>query len=317
MPSIPGLRSPHAKVGRIVAFGRMLDKIRLHSRGALPPEYVDNLGGAKPVQFDGRCCRFLGVPYGDIRDRALQGGCDEEILAWAHERGAARSDEDCLVWNRHMTKLGWRDDRTAALRERIGEYGLAGAGVETQFELVDADEGRPVGATRSWEGSAVSVIIVMGVSGCGKTTVGQGLAAALGWEFLEGDSLHPAANVEKMAAGVALGDADRAPWLAAVRADLAARTGRGARVVAACSSLREAYRLVLAPDPAGTRFVHLRGDYALIQGRLAARSGHYMKASLLRSQFEALEPPQGALTLDAAEAPEVLISQIQKVLSVP
>jgi carbohydrate kinase (thermoresistant glucokinase family) len=317
MPIIPGLRSPHAKVGRVVTFGRMLDKVRLHARGALPPDYVANLGGARPFQFDGRCCRFLGIQYELVRDRALQGGCDEEILAWAHGRGLPRSDEDCLVWNRFMTKLGWRDDRSGALHERIGEYGLAGAGIETQFELVDADEGRPVGGTRSWEGSPVSVIVVMGVSGCGKTTVGQGLAAALGWEFLEGDALHPAANVEKMAAGVALDDADRAPWLAAVRADIVSRTGRGARVVAACSSLRESYRLVLAPDPAGVRFVHLRGDYELIRARMAGRSGHYMKETLLRSQFEALEPPMGALTLDAAQAPGVLIGQIQGALGIP
>ncbi len=317
MPSIPGLRSPHAKVGRIVLFGRMLDKVRLNARAALPADHVANMGEARPAQFDGRCCRFLGVPYKEIHDRALQGGCDEEVLAWAHGRGTLRSDEDCLVWNRFITKLGWRDDRSEAVRQRIGEYGLAGAGIETNCELIDVDEGRPVGGTRSWEGSPVSVIIVMGVSGCGKTTVGQGLAAALAWEFLEGDALHPAANVEKMASGAALDDADRAPWLAAVRADIVERTARGARVVAACSSLKEAYRLVLAPDPGVARFVHLQGDYALISGRLAGRSGHYMKESLLRSQFEALEAPLGALALDAGQAPDVLISRIQKVLGVP
>jgi carbohydrate kinase (thermoresistant glucokinase family) len=317
MPSIPGLRSPHAKVGRVVVFGRTLDKVRLHARGALPPEYVSSMGETRPIQFDGRCCRFLGIPYGELRERVLQGGCDEEILAWAHARGGPRSDEDCVIWNRYMTKLGWRDDRTEAMRGRIAEYGLAGAGIETHCELLDADEGRPVGGTRSWEGSPISVIIVMGVSGCGKTTVGRGLAAALGWEYLEGDSLHPAANVEKMAAGVALDDADRAPWLAAVRAEIDSRLGRGARVVAACSSLREVYRLVLAPDPADVRFVHLQGPYDLIRGRMAGRSGHFMKESLLRSQFAALEAPLQALTLDAAQAPDVLISRIQKVLGVP
>jgi carbohydrate kinase (thermoresistant glucokinase family) len=317
MPSVPGLRSPHAKVGRIVAFGRMLDKLRLHDRGALPADYQDNLGEARPPLFDARCCRFLGVAYGDVRARALQGGCDEEILAWAHGRGTPRTDEDCLIWNRFMTKLGWRDDRTDLLRQRILEFGIADRGIETNFELIDADEGRPLGMTRSWEGQPISVIIVMGVSGCGKTTVGQGLAAALGWEFLEGDALHPAANIAKMAAGEPLDDADRGPWLAAVRADIAGRTGRGARVVAACSSLRESYRLVLAPDPGGVRFVHLRGDYALIGGRMAGRSGHYMKESLLRSQFEALEAPAYALTLDATQAPDVLVTRIQKALGVP
>src|SRR5271169_4956828 len=110
MPSVPGLRSPHAKVGRIIVFGRMLDKIRLHAKGALPPEYHPNLGEAKPQGFDARCCRFLGVDYAGVRARALEGGCDEEILSWAHERGGPRGDEECAVWNRFIATCGWRDD---------------------------------------------------------------------------------------------------------------------------------------------------------------------------------------------------------------
>jgi carbohydrate kinase (thermoresistant glucokinase family) len=317
MPSVPGLRSPHAKVGRVVVFGRTLDKIRLHSRGALPPEYQPNLGEPRPTLFDARCCRFLGVAYADLRLRALQGGCDEEILAWAHATGAARSDEECMIWNRFMTKIGWRDDRSEFLREQILKYGLAPARVETFCELFDLDEGRPLGLTRSWEPQPITAIIVMGVSGSGKTTVGRGLAAALGWEFLEGDDLHPAANVEKMASGVALSDSDRAPWLAAVRADIEARAARGARVVAACSALREAHRLLLAPDPSGVRFVHLRGDFELIRARVAGRSGHFMKEGLLRSQFEALEAPPYALTLGSEQAPDVLIRRIQEILALP
>jgi gluconokinase len=317
MPSVPGLRSPHAKVGRIVVFGRTLDKIRLHARGALPPDYQASLGEGRPTHFDARCCRFLGVAYADLRARALQGGCDEEILAWAHGKGTPRSDEECLIWNRFMTKLGWRDDRSEIVRERIAEYGLGQAKVETLCELFDADEGRPLGLTRSWESQPITAVIVMGVSGSGKTTVGRGLAAALGWEFLEGDDLHPAANVEKMASGFALNDSDRAPWLAAVRAEIQSRATRGARVVAACSSLRESYRLVLAPDPSGVRFVHLQGGYELLKGRVSGRTGHFMKESLLRSQFEALEAPPYALTLDAVQAPDVLIKRIQEVLALP
>jgi carbohydrate kinase (thermoresistant glucokinase family) len=317
MPSVPGLRSPHAKVGRVVVFGRTLDKIRLHARGVLPPEYVANLGESRLMQFDARCCRFLGVAYADLRARALEGGCDEEVLAWAHGAGTPRSDEECLAWNRFMTKLGWRDDRSEVLRERIAEFGLGHAKVETLCELFDADEGRPLGLTRSWEPQPISAVIVMGVSGSGKTTVGRGLAAALGWEFVEGDDLHPAANVAKMASGVALSDSDRAPWLAAVRADIESRATPGARVVAACSALREAYRLALAPDPSGVRFVHLAGDYDLFRGRMAGRSGHFMKESLLRSQFETLEAPPYALALDAAQAPDVLVKRIQEVLALP
>jgi carbohydrate kinase (thermoresistant glucokinase family) len=317
MPRVTGLRSPHARVGRIVVFGRMLDKLRLSARGMLPPDYRDNLGEARPLLFDARCCRFLGVPYPALRDRALQGGCDEEILAWAHARGTPRSDEDCMIWNRFMTKFGWRDDRSDVLRERIKEYGLEPARPETQFELLDIDEGRPLGGTRSWEAQPISFVIVMGVSGCGKTTVGRGLAGALGWEFREADDFHPAANIAKMSAGVPLGDADRAPWLAAVRADIEASAARGAKAVVACSALKQAYRDVLAPDPANTRFVHLRGDFALIRGRLAERSGHYMGESLLQSQFEALEPPVDALSLDAADAAAVSIKKMCEVLLLP
>jgi carbohydrate kinase (thermoresistant glucokinase family) len=317
MPQVPGLRSPHAKVGRIVHFGRMLDKIRIHARGSLPADYVASLGDIRPQLLDARCCRFLGVAYGDLRPRTLEGGCDEEILAWAHSRGAPRSDEECIMWNSFMAKMGWRDDRSDGLRQRIAAYGIVDPGIVTQFELLDVDEGRPPGATRSWEPQPLSTVIVMGVSGSGKTTVGEGLAKAAGWEFVEGDSLHPPANVAKMSAGTALTDADRAPWLAAVRAEIEARTARGARVVAACSALRESYRAVVAPDTACARFVHLRGDAHVISGRMAARRGHYMKGSLLRSQFETLEEPPYALTLDAALAPDVLIGRIQKVLGIP
>jgi gluconokinase len=317
MPRIAGLRSPHARVGRIVVFGRMLDKIRLHARGALPPEYQENVGDARPRLFDARCCRFLGVSYPDLRGRALAGGCDEEILAWAHARGTPRGDEDCLVWNRYMTKIGWRDDLSDLLRKRVAGLGLRAPNPETMCELFDVDEGRPPGGTRSWEAHPLSLIIVMGVSGCGKTTVGRALAGALGWEFLEADILHPAANIAKMSGGVALDDSDRAPWLAAVRASTESCAGRGAKAVVACSALKLAYRLALAPDPGNVRFVHLKGDYAAIAGRLRARSGHFMGEGLLGSQFEALEEPMDALTLDASGAPDVLVKRILEVLGLP
>ncbi|HXN34757.1 MAG TPA: gluconokinase, GntK/IdnK-type [Opitutaceae bacterium] len=317
MPQITGLRSPHARVGRIVCLGRTLDKIRLDSRGALPPEYKANLGEARPALFDGRCCRFLGVPYGDLRARTLSGGCDEEILSWAHERGTARGDEECAIWNRYMTKLGWRDDRSDLVRERVAEYGLSPGAAQTMFELIDLDEGRPAGATRSWEAPPVSMVILMGVSGCGKTTVGRALSVALGWDFIDADDLHSPGNVAKMAAGVSLGDADRAPWLARVRAEAEARTARGARVVVACSALTEAYRAALAPDPASRRFVHLRGDFALIAGRLAGRSGHFMKEAMLRSQCDTLEEPLDALTIAIGQAPETIVGRIRDVLGLP
>jgi len=314
MPRVTGLRSPHARVGRIVHFGRMLDKIRLEAQGRLPEEYRASLGSGKPSFFDGRCCRFLGIAYGELRDRTLKGGCDEELLAWAESRGTPRCDEECVVWNRFMTKLGWRDDRSGSLWEKSSALGLGKGAAETLFEMVDLDEGRPAGASRSWEAPYLSSIIVMGVSGCGKTTIGSGLAEALGWEFLEADSLHPPGNIAKMSAGIALDDVDRTPWLAAVRSGIEARVAAGKRVVAACSALKARYREALAPDPASCRLIHLHGDFGLISDRIGRRSGHFMKESLLGSQFETLEGPSEALAIDASEAPDVIINRIRKTL---
>ena len=151
MPAIPGLRSCYAKVGRLVYFGRMLDKIRLHAAGRLPGSHVANLGEREAFWFDARCCQFLGLRYEELKARVLAGGTDEEILAWAEARGTPRSDDDCIVWNRFMAKLGWRDDRSAKLRERTAEFGLADRPVETIFDLIEFDEGRDPVATRAWE----------------------------------------------------------------------------------------------------------------------------------------------------------------------
>jgi len=151
MPNVPGLRSCYAKVGRFVYFGRMLDKIRLHAAGLLPAEYVTNLGEGQGFFFDGRCCRFLGVPYEELKARTLQGGTDEEILAWVESRGQRRSDDDCMIWNRFMSKIGWRDDRAAILRDRIAKLGLTQYQLETGFDYIDYDEGRDPAAERAWE----------------------------------------------------------------------------------------------------------------------------------------------------------------------
>ncbi len=151
MPQIPGLRSCYAKVGRLVYFGRMLDKIRLHASGQLPASHVTNLGEGQPFWFDARGCAFLGVAYADLRARTLQGGSDEEILAWVEARGPRRSDHDCIVWNRFMAKLGWRDDRSAKLRERVAEFGLTAHSIETIFDLIEYDEGRDPVTDRAWD----------------------------------------------------------------------------------------------------------------------------------------------------------------------
>ena len=151
MPHVPGVRSCYAKVGRLVYFGRMLDKLRLHAAGRLPADYVANLGDEKFLTLDGRCCRFLGVRYAELRDRALAGGTDEELLAWAHARGTPRTDEECHVWNRFLLKLGWRDERSAVLPQRILDAGLSGKPIETVIDHIEFDEGRDPVATRAWD----------------------------------------------------------------------------------------------------------------------------------------------------------------------
>jgi len=151
MPAVPGLRSPYAKVGRLVYFGRMLDKIRLHAAGRLPPEYIANLGDSQPGVFDTRCCLFLGVKFAAIQARTLTGGSDTELLAWCHQHGAARTDAECEIWNTFMMKRGWRDAARPRLLQRIAESGLQGKTIETFFDYIDYDEDRDPVAEQAWE----------------------------------------------------------------------------------------------------------------------------------------------------------------------
>jgi len=156
------------------------------------------------------------------------------------------------------------------------------------------------------------VIMIMGVSGTGKTVVGVALAKSLGWKFREGDDFHPAANIAKMSAGVPLTDADRAPFLAGIRDEIRGLLARGESAVVACSALKASYRDVLVVDPARVKLVHLTGSPELIRGRLAARPGHFMKTGMLDSQLAALEPPADALSLDIAAPPANLVDEIRK-----
>lgn len=154
------------------------------------------------------------------------------------------------------------------------------------------------------------IYIVMGVSGSGKTTVGIQLAQALGCGFRDADEFHSEQNKAKMAAGIALTDEDRWPWLEAMRAAIDACRTRGEPQVFACSALRETYRQRLTPDPNGVCWVYLKGDIETIRARLAGRTGHFFDPALLQSQFDTLEEPADALVLDVSEPPEVLVRQI-------
>ena len=153
------------------------------------------------------------------------------------------------------------------------------------------------------------ILVVMGVSGSGKSTVGEALANALNWPFLDADDFHPQGNVDKMARGEPLGDDDRWPWLDRIAAELAAILACGGHAVLACSALKAAYRDRLA-RAGDVRFVHLHGDYETIASRLASRQHRYRPASLLASQFAALEMPVDALTVDVCDPVDVQVAKI-------
>lgn len=152
-------------------------------------------------------------------------------------------------------------------------------------------------------------VVLMGVSGSGKTVVGEQLARQLGARFIDGDDYHPPANVEKMRVGTPLTDADRAPWLERLNAVLRHAAAREEPVVLACSALRAAYRERLADRLPALQWVHLTGSEALIAERLAQRQHRYMPASLLQSQFAALEPPTGAIEIDVSAPLETVVAQ--------
>ncbi len=165
---------------------------------------------------------------------------------------------------------------------------------------------------------SVRCVVVMGVSGCGKTTVGRGLAEELGWPYQEGDDLHPAANIAKMAAGIPLDDADRQPWLEAVAAWIGQREQAGQSAVITCSALKRGYRDLLREGHESAWFAFLDVPVDVLRERLRARRGHYMPASLLDSQLatlEPLQPDEPGETLSGADDPTGVIAFLREELA--
>ncbi|HEX7085881.1 MAG TPA: gluconokinase [Vicinamibacterales bacterium] len=160
------------------------------------------------------------------------------------------------------------------------------------------------------------VLVIMGVTGAGKTTVGERLAAELGWRFHDADDFHPPENKAKMNAGIPLTDEDRWPWLRALRDVIEQALADGAHAVVTCSALKQAYRDVLAGGLDGVTFVHLTGDPEILARRLASRRGHFMNPALLDSQIATLEPPEGALEIDVALTPEEQVRAIRTALGI-
>ena len=307
MAFVPLIRSPYIKVGRIVYFGRMMDKIRLHAVGNLPEDYQANLGEAKPVYFDARCCRFLGVTFAQLQEQALKTNDDLEVLNWAHENGIKHSDEACEHWNAFMLKLGWRDSRSSILKIRMQECGVVGKPIETMFDLQDFDEGRDPTIYQAWELQSPTVIILIGVAGCGKSTVGAALAKELNWQFKDADEFHSASNIQKMGSGIALNEEDRAPWLKSIAAHIESTIEKNIPYVLTCSALKKSHRDTLLVNRAKTRLVYLKADIDVLRDRLISRKNHFMKENLLDTQFAALEEPEGLVTCDATlPIPEII-----------
>ncbi|MBD2525395.1 gluconokinase [Nostoc sp. FACHB-133] len=158
------------------------------------------------------------------------------------------------------------------------------------------------------------IIIVMGVSGSGKTTIGKLLADSLGWEFSDADSFHSPENVEKMRHGIPLTEADRMPWLQDLQTAIKHWLQENKNVVLACSALKDSYRQFLVSDSVRTKLVYLKGSYELIQIRLKERSNHYMSEKLLNSQFDTLEEPLDTISMDVAQPPQIIVQNIRTAL---
>jgi gluconokinase len=157
---------------------------------------------------------------------------------------------------------------------------------------------------------SVKIILVMGVSGSGKTVVGRALAQSLGWDFYDADDFHPPANIAKMSAGIPLADDDRTPWLGLLHDKLLESLRESRNCVMACSALKGNYRKVLLDGVSNLQVVYLKGDYDLISLRMQSRTDHYMKPEMLKSQFDALEEPEDALVINISAGVNEIVGEV-------
>jgi gluconokinase len=163
--------------------------------------------------------------------------------------------------------------------------------------------------------TTAQAVIIMGVSGSGKTTIGKRLSDKLGWDFYDADDFHPQANIDKMSRGIPLTDGDRWPWLENLNRLMLEYINKNRPVVVSCSALKSSYRDLLLKNISHAVLVYLRGDYGLIKERMHQRQDHYMRARMLESQFEALEEPKDAIIIDIGADPEAIIDAIIQSIS--
>ncbi len=167
--------------------------------------------------------------------------------------------------------------------------------------------------------SLPTILVIMGVSGSGKTTIATLLTKKLGWVFRDGDEFHPTANVEKMKSGVPLTDEDRWPWLEAIARFIDEELARGTKTIVTCSALKQRYRDIIIDGRKGVRLIYLKGEKALLERKLARRHGHFMPSSLLKTQFDALEEPgleENPLIVSVDAAPDQIVDHILAELEV-
>ncbi|MCI0609580.1 MAG: gluconokinase [Anaerolineae bacterium] len=155
-------------------------------------------------------------------------------------------------------------------------------------------------------------LIVIGVSGSGKTTIGKAIASKLGWDFYDADDFHPQENISKMEMGIPLTESDRAPWLASLHDLIESCLTRGRPGVLACSALKESYRQKLMEGNDSVQLIYLKGSYDLIWSRVSARKDHYMKPEMLQSQFDALEEPTNARAVDISQSVDEIVQEISR-----